>query len=321
MHSLRSTVLIIFLAGIPGLLFSQNKIKSPAGEVLCSFQNVHYGIYDKTTFDLYLPDTIGKEKFPLVIYFHGGSFIHGDKSKIKDQLPLITELLNNGIAYASVNYRYRKDDDSLGVRACLNDAVWFLQFIRYHADKYRIDQTHIGSYGESAGAGTSLYLAFHDDFASLASKDPVARESTRISCVGAIGTQATYNLFRWKRIIPHYWLVFRLKKKKLEQQIAHFYGFTSYKTFRPLKKKITRSVDMLRMISPDDPPVWLCTMASGEIIWGAPKNDNQLFHHPAHAIAIGKKARKEGVENYVITDEKEKSQQITLADFFVKYLK
>ena len=40
-----------------------------------------------------------------------------------------------------------------------------MQYIRSRAKEWNIDPTRIASYGSSAGAGTSLWLAFHDDLA------------------------------------------------------------------------------------------------------------------------------------------------------------
>lgn len=48
--------------------------------------------------DLYLPE---QETFPVFIYFHGGGFEGGDKSGYK----FIPQLVNNGIAVISANYR------------------------------------------------------------------------------------------------------------------------------------------------------------------------------------------------------------------------
>ncbi len=45
--------------------------------------------------------------------------------------------------------------------------------------------------GGSAGACTSLWLAFHDDLADPKSDDPVARESTRLTCAAVTGAQTS----------------------------------------------------------------------------------------------------------------------------------
>jgi len=319
MNFRRCFFLLLILLVLPVHLFSQNQENTASLRQYRLQKDIHYGRDNQNTFDLYLPNNDGAS-FPLVVFFHGGSFTHGDKTKIKGQLSLASALLDKNIAFASVNYRYLKDNDSLGVRKCMQDAVRFLQYIRYHAGEYKIEKSLIGCYGESAGAGISLYLAFHDDMAVSDLENPVARESTRITCAGAIATQATYNLLRWKNIIPGYRFIFFIKNKTLKKKIANFYGFKSFKELRPYKQNILKELDMLDMVSPDDPPVWLCNLVTDKIKKGIPRNENQLFHHPAHAVAVAKKARKSGVANYLITNEKERAGEISLETFFEKYL-
>jgi hypothetical protein len=52
----------------------------------------------------------------------------------------------------------------------------------------------VGWLGGSAGAGISLWLAFHDDLADPESDDPVARQSTRIVAAATTNGQSTYDM-------------------------------------------------------------------------------------------------------------------------------
>jgi len=320
MKLLRYLIFPLFLGIIPFLVFGQEPVKIPCSVNYSVIQDARYDGGERNTFDLFLPETENRE-MPLVVFFHGGGFTNGDKTRIKGQIPLISSLLDSGFAFASVNYSYRQKNDSLGVQKSISDAARFIQFIRLHSDEYKIDKTRIGCYGESAGAGISLYLAFHDDLAAAGSENPECRESTRIRCAGAVATQSTYNLLRWKKIVPFYWLIFDIKKKSLREQMANFYGFETYKKFKPCQKEILSKLDMLNMVSPDDPPVWLKNKVDEKIKKGIPKNQNQLFHHPAHAIEVSKKARKSGIKNYLITNGKQEKKEISLDTFFKNELK
>lgn len=280
--------------------------------------NIYYGDDSKNNFDLYLPVNADSNT-ALVVFFHGGSFKNGDKKQIDRQFPVISSLLDNNIAYASVNYRFKLDDDSLGVLKCINDAVQFIQFIRHHATEYRIDKTRIGCYGESAGAGISLYLAFHDELATSTSGNLLENESTRIQCAGAIATQASYNLLRWKNYIPGLAFLYPFVKNSLKEPLANFYGYSSYKAFNLNKKEVTAKVDMLKMISPDDPPIWLYNPTTKKIRHGIPFNANQLFHHPAHARTLAKRARKENLTYFHVKNEKERSA-FPIDEFFIEQL-
>src|SRR5207302_1964795 len=55
--------------------------------------------------------------------------------------------------------------------------------------------------GGSAGAGISLWLAFHADLAQPDSKAVVARQSTRLTCAGLFGAQSSYDPPVTKKII------------------------------------------------------------------------------------------------------------------------
>ena len=59
------------------------------------------------------------------------------------------------------------------------------------------------STGGSAGAGISLWLAFHDDLADPQSPDPIARESTRLTCAGVMGPQTTLDPQQMKEWTPN----------------------------------------------------------------------------------------------------------------------
>ena len=81
-------------------------------------------------------------------------------------------------------------------------------------------------YGASAGAGTSLWIGFSDEMSDPLNSDPVLRESTRVSCVGAIATQATYDFFKWPEILnlPEELLV----NLNSEKRIAKSFGLKYY---------------------------------------------------------------------------------------------
>ena len=75
----------------------------------------------------------------------------------------------------------------------MHDGARAIQFLRLHANEWNLDKTRIAATGGSAGAGLSLWIAFHDDLADPMSDDPILRESTRISAVGVFGAQTTYD--------------------------------------------------------------------------------------------------------------------------------
>ena len=160
--------------------------------VPATYANVRYGPHERNLLDIWLAES--DKPTPLVIFIHGGGFTGGDKSKVYKSKDM-PEFLKAGVSFATINYRYRTGEPR-GVRASLYDSKRALQFIRSNAKEWNIDKTRVGAYGGSAGSGTATWLAFHDDMAEPNSPDPVLRESTRLTVVGALATQATYDVLK-----------------------------------------------------------------------------------------------------------------------------
>lgn len=273
-----------------------------------SYHDLKYDKPDACTFDLYLPES--RTAVPLVVIIHGGGFTNGDKADFNGYDTIIGNMLKEKIAVASINYRFRRGDDGLGVKRCLDDAVRFIQYIRHKAPMYAIDKTRIACIGESAGAGTSLYLGFHDEMADPLASDPIERESTRLICIGALSTQATYDLFRWTEFIPGT----EEYLKQAQDLLVEFYGFRSMDAFEPVREQRLKELDMLSMMSKEDCPVFVCNQMPG----GIPTDLGHLLHHPAHADVVADYARKNGLEtvHYTAPD-----QQTALSRFLIKHLK
>jgi acetyl esterase/lipase len=96
--------------------------------------------------DLYFPEN-AKAPYPVLVYFHGGSFTGGDKrqgSGIID-IPAMTE---RGYAVAAANYRLMPE---YSFPAEIIDAKCAIRFLRHYADDYSLDTEKIGVWGGSAG--------------------------------------------------------------------------------------------------------------------------------------------------------------------------
>src|SRR4029078_11203610 len=124
---------------------------------------------------------------PVVLLIHGGGWVGGDKSAYRT--PQIQPFLDAGIFVDAIDYRFipeaMKQNVEPPVKAPLTDCARALQTIRSKAKEWNIDPKRVGSTGSSAGACTSLWLAFHDDLAKPDSSDPIERESTRLMCLAA----------------------------------------------------------------------------------------------------------------------------------------
>ena len=261
--------------------------------------DVSYGSDGLNTFDIFLPDAT--QATGLIIYVHGGGFTSGDKSAIYqgDMADDIRDSLSRGVAFASINYRLLSTADSDGVMKPLSDSRRALQFMRHHADALNIDPSRIAMYGKSAGAGTSLWLAYHDDMADANNDDPILRHSTRISAVAAIENQATYDITRWESdVFVDYGITIsglQTLSPILSQRLLSFYGVSSEEQLSTEAIAAYRAdVDMLSLMSVDDPDTWLSNAEQPALPL---LTAGVLFHHPFHAREIRERANAIGLTN------------------------
>ena len=92
----------------------------------------------------------------------------------------IAELLKRGYTVFAVVHGSQPRYTIPEVVADMNRSV---RFIRYHAERYKIDPNRIGITGGSAGGHLSLMQGTAGDTGQLFSKDPVDRTSSRVQAV------------------------------------------------------------------------------------------------------------------------------------------
>ena len=266
--------------------------------------DVSYGPFPRNTFDILMPSS--EKPTAVIIYIHGGGFTGGWKSAAYTaSLPRFVgqSALANGVAYASVEYRVLATNgtESTGVIKPLGDVRRALQHLRLHAKRFNIDSERIAVFGSSAGAGTSLWLGSHDDMANTRSTDPVERMSTRVTAVGASGTQATYDIVGWQDVFSDFGITLELiaqVQPSQVQRLLDFYGINSMDDLYddPDTVAYRADVDMLALMDAQDAPIWVQNN-QGNI--GIPTNSNTLFHHGLHARTLRDRAMEVGLENVV----------------------
>ena len=289
---------------------TQNKLKGPAP----THANLQYGDHKNTVMDVWLADS--NEPTPIVVAIHGGGFKGGDKSKYHGCAEL-QACLKKGVSFASINYRFR-DEDPRGILACLQDSKRAIQFIRHHATEWNLDKTRVAAYGGSAGAGTTLWLACHDDMAEPDSADPVQRESSRLIVGGLMGTQATYDVLQWKDILPLKEPWTSEMEKASEPDILVAYGVQSMDELNSEKgKAIRKERDMLAWMSSDDPPIWMMNKMRGGPV--ARNDQNHRNHHPEHVACLKERADQVGMQTVAIAPALglNPKPEITMIDFFL----
>lgn len=141
------------------------------------FKDVQYavnkGLDDKNVdlkFDAYVPAyNSSTEKFPLVLFVHGGGFTSGDKSIGASSM---RQFAKSGFVGVTINYRLNTtvDDNNMcdipisttnkSVYLAVQDTRAALRFLVANADKYHIDTSRIFLSGNSAGAVTVLHTHY-----------------------------------------------------------------------------------------------------------------------------------------------------------------
>lgn len=228
---------------------------------------------------------------PLLFYIHGGGWNGGDRSVVRNML---MPALDAGISVASVEYRTIKDSTADGlvppVKGPMFDCARALQFCRSKAKEWNLDKTKVALAGGSAGACTSLWLAFHDDLADPNSADPVARESTRVLCAAVSGAQTTLDPRQMREWTPN------------SKYGAHAFGITgdaekrisSFQMFHDARERILpwiKQYSPYELVTRDDPPVGL--------FYSAPPNLGQAEKDPTHTANFGVKLKEHCDANQV----------------------
>ena len=128
--------------------------------------NVVYDESNDLKMDIYYPTNIIYDKSPLIVAFHGGGWIAGDKSQpLYMFAPIIKELLDNGYTFATVQYRYASDINPFPAQ--IRDCTEVLFYLKQYAKKYNIDVDSVGVMGYSAGAQLAMLSAYAwDNFLS-----------------------------------------------------------------------------------------------------------------------------------------------------------
>jgi acetyl esterase/lipase len=232
---------------------------------------------------------------PLVLMIHGGGWVGGNKERFRGS---VQEFLDAGISVATINYRLIKQAMEQKVdppvKASLYDAARALQTIRSKAKEWNIDPNRIAATGGSAGACTSLWLALHNDLAKPDSADPIARQSTRLTCAAVVGAQTSLDPVAVREWIPN------------ARYGGHAFGLMKESkngpaTFQRLLDNREKLLPLIQEYSPiehvskDDPPIYL-DYPKQKIAPKAGQKENDPTHSAMYGVKLAEELRKAGVE-------------------------
>ena len=124
--------------------------------------NIEYksGLY----LDIYRPLTRVASNDPVVIYFHGGGWISGNRHEASDAFfPLVKALRDDGITVITADYTLLSDSVSNSYKDCVSDVIDCVDWVIENAKEFNIDTDNIGVMGYSAGAYLALMSAYAAD--------------------------------------------------------------------------------------------------------------------------------------------------------------
>jgi len=243
-------------------------------------EDIHYGPHERNVFDLYKAKS--DHPTPLVMYIHGGAFLAGGKYLVSAQL--LDACGKAGITVASINHRY---STQAVFPAPYLDAVRALQFLRLHAAEYNLNPKAVALAGGSSGADISLWIGFHDDMANPASDDPVERQSTRVSAIGASAPQSDLDPRVVKKLVG--------ESPAVMAAIRQLWGLRPDEVDTERAYKLYRETSPLTYLTKDDPPVFLSYYIANKPIT-AETTDIERIHHPAFGFYLKERMDQAGVE-------------------------
>lgn len=258
----------------PGQRRSRTRLPKP------DHADVSYGPHERNVLDVWLARS--DKPTPLVVYYHGGGFRGGDKRTLNRAL--LEKLLDGGVSVAAANYRLT---NVAPFPAQMHDCAKALQFLRHHAKKYNVDPKRVGATGGSAGAIISMWLAFHEDLANPDAKDPVARQSTRLSVAVVYAAQSTID----PRAIQKMY-----NTNQVDGSLILLYGMKDASDIDdPKFHPLFVEASPINHATKDDPPVLAYYPQANQPL---PPNSSgrQHIHHPKFGLLLKKKLDELGVE-------------------------
>lgn len=270
-----------------------------------TLRNIPYGKHERQVLDFYQAPS--DKPTPVVFYIHGGGWRNGDKKT--NPKPFLAK----GISVVAINYRFVQQavEEKVvpPVKAPLEDAARALQFVRAKAGEWNLDKKRIGATGGSAGGCSSLWLAFHDDLADPTSKDPIARESTRLYCAAVNGAQTSLDPRELREWMPNY------------NYGAHAFGLKNFQSLIDNRDKVLKWIkeySPIEHVSKDDPPIAL--------FYGGDKNakvgdsPKDPTHSPILGMKLEEKLKATGIEVILVYPGRLSEKYKTSTDYLIDRL-
>ncbi|HEY2416173.1 MAG TPA: alpha/beta hydrolase [Pirellulaceae bacterium] len=321
----RLSLALFLTALVSSLAFAQDekakpKAKQPPARPTPDIADYAYAKdHERQKFDFWKAKS--DQPTPVVLLIHGGGWMNGDKTGYG--ATAIEPFLKEGISVASINYRFilqaMEQNVEPPVKACLHDAARALQTIRSKAKEWNVDPKRVGATGGSAGACTSLWLALHNDIADPKSSDPVARESSRLSCAAVNGAQTSLDPKQLREWIPN--AVYG----------GHAFGFSGkgrtradeFDLLLANRDKVMpwiKEYSPIELVSSDDPPIYL-DYPNQKAPPAVGQKEADPTHSAMYGVQLAEKLKSAGVEVVLAYPGHEDQKYGSITKFLIAKLK
>lgn len=293
---------------LAALLLAPSIARAQSGQPEPTLADVRYGPHDRNVLDVYQAQT--REPAPVLIYFHGGGWLAGDKKPVN-----AAPFVRSGITVVAANYRFTKGHaDAAPYPAPMEDGARVVQFVRSKAAEWNIDPDRVALTGGSAGAVMSMWIAYRDDMAKPDSEDPVERFSTRVTCIVPMAGPTTLD--------PDVILKRIGGNPQIHPALLPFFDVENLSELRQQeKRRLVEEASPVTHVTPDDPPTYL---HYGFPLGGTPlppdADINLSIHHPEFGVLLKEKLDAAGVEN-ALQSKDDGSEPEAMFRFLFRHLK
>ena len=320
-RTLTSLLIAVVLLLLPSTAFAQAKAKAkqPPDRPTPTAADYEYGKdSQRQKFDFWQAKS--DRPTPLVLLIHGGGWRGGDKTGYGTGA--IQPYLNRGISVASINYRFieqaMEQNVEPPVKACLYDAARALQTMRSKAKDWNLDPRRVGATGGSAGACTSLWLALHNDLADPQSSDPVARESSRLTCAAVLGAQTSLDPQELRQWIPN------------AEYGGHAFGFAGKGRGRPAEFELLianrekvlpwiKECSPIELVTKDDPPIYM-DYPNQKVPPKIGQEEADPTHSAMYGVQLAERLKAAGVEAVVSYPDQKDTKYGSIETFLIEKL-
>jgi len=205
---------------------------------------------------------------------------------------ILQPYLDAGLSVVMV--AHRSINDTVHWPAPADDVARAIQFIRAHATEWGIDPKRIAVQGRSSGGHVALMVGFGPDQAKPDSPDPVARQSSRPTCILA-GSAPTDLALQMSELLKN-----SNRQDYLWNRMCALLGTGREElTVEELTQRL-KPLSPIEIVTRDAPPVLLMHPGPADAFWPGDARLKWDVHTPITGLILAKKLKELGVPHELV---------------------